>query len=269
MKKILLGMLLAFPSILSAQYTGKVYVDTNHNGRYDKGETLMKGISVSDGLNVVQTDGKGQFTLPGHEKARFVFITTPSGYKTENAYYHRIEGKEVSYDFGLLRYNAVQTDGSHRFIHISDTEIGEAQGQDEWTEGMREYAANEKVAFIIHTGDICYVGGLNSHIKVMNSSNMPETQVFYAIGNHDLVAGKYGEELFEKIYGPTFYSFEVGNVHYIVTPMPGGDYSPSYRMNEVFSWMANDLKYVDKNKAIYVSTIPFPENADVRILNLH
>ena len=81
MKKILLGMLLAFPSILSAQYTGKVYVDTNHNGRYDKGETLMKGISVSDGLNVVQTDGKGQFTLPGHEKARFVFITTPSGYK--------------------------------------------------------------------------------------------------------------------------------------------------------------------------------------------
>ncbi|WP_301915007.1 outer membrane protein assembly factor BamB family protein [Phocaeicola coprophilus] len=258
MKKILLGMLLAFPSILSAQYTGKVYVDTNHNGRYDKGETLMKGISVSDGLNVVQTDGKGQFTLPGHEKARFVFITTPSGYKTENAYYHRIEGKEVSYDFGLLRYNAVQTDGSHRFIHISDTEIGEAQGQDEWTEGMREYAANEKVAFIIHTGDICYVGGLNSHIKVMNSSNMPETQVFYAIGNHDLVAGKYGEELFEKIYGPTFYSFEVGNVHYIVTPMPSGDYSPSYRMNEVFSWMANDLKYVDKNKAIYVfnHTIP-------------
>ena len=72
-------------------------------------------------------------------------------------------------------------------------------GQDEWTEGMREYAANEKVAFIIHTGDICYVGGLNSHIKVMNSSNMPETQVFYAIGNHDLVAGKYGEELFKNL----------------------------------------------------------------------
>lgn len=258
MKRMLVGMLLIFPSILSAQYTGRVFIDANRNGSWDKGETLMKGVSVSDGLNVVQTDSKGRFTLPGHDKERFIFITTPSGYKTENAYYRRIEGNSTSYDFGLLRYDAVKADGSHKFIHISDTEIGEAQGQDEWTEGLREYAANEKVAFIIHTGDICYVGGLNSHIKVMNSSNMPETQVFYSVGNHDLVAGKYGEELFEKIYGPTFYSFDAGNVHYIVTPMPGGDYAPSYRMNDVFAWMANDLKYVDRDKAVYVfnHTIP-------------
>lgn len=258
MKKMLVGMLLVFPSLVSAQYTGKVFIDTNHNGSWDRGETVMKGVSVSDGLNVVQTDSKGCFSLPGHDKARFIFITTPSGYKTENTYYQRIDGSEKSYDFGLLRYDAVKGDGSHKFIHISDTEIGEEQGQDEWANGLREYAANEKVAFIIHTGDICYVGGLNSHIKVMNSSNMPETQVFYSIGNHDLVAGKYGEELFEKIYGPTFYSFDVGNVHYIVTPMPNGDHAPSYRLNDVFSWMANDLKYVSKDKAVYVfnHTIP-------------
>ena len=30
--------------------------------------------------------------------------------------------------------------------------------------------------------------------------------VFYCIGNHDLVKGKYGEELFESIYGPVYYS---------------------------------------------------------------
>ena len=121
MKRILLGMLLAFPSMMSAQYTGKVFIDTNHNGSWDKGETLMKGVSVSDGLNVVQTDSKGCFTLPGHDKERFIFITTPSGYKTENAYYRRIEGNDTSYDFGLLRYDAVKGDGSHKFIHISDT----------------------------------------------------------------------------------------------------------------------------------------------------
>ena len=106
-------MLLAFPAIVSAQHTGKVFVDANHNGRWDKGETLMKGISVSDGLNVVLTDEKGCFRLPGHEKERFIFITTPSGYKTENAYYHRIEEGQTSYDFGLLRYDAVKSDGSH------------------------------------------------------------------------------------------------------------------------------------------------------------
>lgn len=177
MNRILLGMLMALPGIMSAQYAGKVFVDANHNGRYDKGEKLMNNISVSDGLNVVKTDAKGGFELPGHAKARFVFITTPSGYKTENAYYHRIEGHEGDYDFALLRYDAVNADGSHRFIHISDTEIGEVQGHEEWTEGLREYAANENVAFIIHTGDICYPGGLRSHIKVMNSSNMPENSI--------------------------------------------------------------------------------------------
>ena len=30
------------------------------------------------------------------------------------------------------------------------------------------------------------------------------------LANHDLVKGKYGEELFESIYGPVYYSFDAG-----------------------------------------------------------
>ena len=33
--------------------------------------------------------------------------------------------------------------------------------------------------------------------------------VYYCIGNHDLVKGNYGEELYGSIYGPTWYSFDV------------------------------------------------------------
>lgn len=62
-------MLLAFPAIVSAQHTGKVFVDANHNGRWDKGETLMKGISVSDGLNVVLTDEKDVFVRRGTRRS--------------------------------------------------------------------------------------------------------------------------------------------------------------------------------------------------------
>ena len=83
---------------------------------------------------------------------------------------------------------------------------------------MRDLAANEKVAFMIHTGDICYENGLKNHIKLMNTSNMG-CPVFYCLGNHDLVKGKYGEELFESIYGPVYYSFDFGSTHYIVTPI--------------------------------------------------
>lgn len=76
-------------------------------------------------------------------------------------------------------------------------------------------------AFLIHTGDICYEDGLKQHIKDMNTENMG-VPVRYVIGNHDYVAGKYGEALFESIYGPVWYSFDVGNVHYVVTPFQTG-----------------------------------------------
>lgn len=70
----------------------------------------------------------------------------------------------------------------------------------------------------------------------MNTENM-DCPVFYCIGNHDLVKGKYGEELFESIYGPVYYSFDAGNVHYIVTPMPGGDHAPGYTADDVCRWL--------------------------------
>lgn len=238
---------------LSAQHTGRVFEDKNNNGVFDKGERPLKGVSVSDGLNVVQTSGDGTFTLAGHDKERFVFITTPSGYRTDNKHYRRIEGKNGEYQFGLQSYNGgrITKGGNHKFVHIADTEIFNTENHEDWVNDVRDYVKNEKAAFIIHTGDICYENGLKSHINLMNTANM-DCPMFYCIGNHDLVKGKYGEELFESIYGPVFYSFEVGNVHYIVTPMLGGDHAPSYKMADVYRWMKNDLAFVPKEKAVMV-----------------
>ena len=76
--------------------------------------------------------------------------------------------------------------------------------------------------------------------------------VFYCIGNHDLVKGKSGEELYEDIYGPVYYSFDVGNVHYIVTLMLGGDYRPGYTKENVYWWLKNDLAQIPSGKPIIV-----------------
>ena len=244
--------LCCLPLLASAQFSGKVYVDKNLNGCFDAGEKLLKQVIVSDGLNVVSTDAKGFFELPGHAKEKFIFITTPSGYKTNNTYYQRIDKNQDSYDFGVIPYKALtQKDGTHKFVQISDTEIGSSAEHDDWVQNVRDYVSNEGASFVVHTGDICYTAGLNAHIELMNTANM-NTQMFYCIGNHDLVKGEYGEKVFEAKYGPTFYSFEVGNVHYIVTPMLGGDYSPSYTKRDVYEWLKNDLKFVSKEKAIMV-----------------
>ena len=195
-RKNCLAALLLLGCSLGAQaaYQGRVYVDANHNGQYDKGEKLLQGVCVSDGLNVVKT-GK-------HDRQRFVFITTPSGYRSDHRHYLRAEGEGKSYDFGLQEWKGrIARDGSHRFLHVADTEIFNTVNQDDWANEIRDYAANGQAAFIVHTGDICYENGLKEHIRLMNASNMG-CPVFYALGNHDLVKGKYGEELFESIYGP-------------------------------------------------------------------
>lgn len=246
-------------SFLSA-HTGRVFEDKNNNGLWDKGEKALKGVKVSDGLNVTVTAADGTFSLPGHDREKFIFITTPSGYKTCNRHYRRIEEGKNSYDFALTPYNAgIRKGGAHRFIHISDTEIFNTTDHEDWVKNIRAYANNEQAAFIIHTGDICYEKGLKEHIRLMNTENM-NVPVFYCIGNHDLEKGRYGEEIFENIYGPVYYSFDVAGVHYIITPMPSGDARPSYTTEDVCNWLKNDLAHVKAGTSVVVFNHDLPSD---------
>ena len=81
---ILLSFLLYLP--LCAQFKGTVYVDTNQSGTFDKGDKPLAGVMVTDGMNVVKTDKKGRFSLSGFKKTRFISITTPAGFETQQFY---------------------------------------------------------------------------------------------------------------------------------------------------------------------------------------
>jgi len=254
MKRACIFLLISLCAVLpvSAAYRGHVFIDSNKNGIFDAGEKTLSGVCVSDGLHVVKTLSDGSFSLPGHTKERFIFVSVPSGFKTVKNHFIPIQSGQPSYNFALTSYNeGISKDGSHSFIQITDTEIFNTSNHEDWVGNIRKYAANEKASFIIHTGDICYEKGLREHINLMNNSTM-NRPVFYCIGNHDLVEGAYAEELFESIYGPVFYSFDMGNTHYIVTPMLNGDHQPSYTKEDVYRWMKNDLAQLPKGKPVIV-----------------
>lgn len=212
----------------------------------DKGAPLA-GVSVTDGMHVVKTDSNGDFTLKGTRKSHFVTVTVPAGYRTER-YYIATDKTVSSYDF-VLAESAVTAAEDHSFIQISDTEIGE-KGTGEWLSALKQIVAETKPAFLIHTGDICYEAGLKKHIEDMNTDTMGCT-VYYVIGNHDYVQGKFGEELYERLYGPVWYSFEVGNVHYVVTSFQdGSDYKSLYNQKDRWRWLANDLANTDPDMKV-------------------
>ncbi len=209
----------------------------------------LADVLVTDGMNVVKTDENGNYELPGWRKSHFVTVTVPSGYKTDK-FYIPVDKATESYDFTLDKSELTARE-SHCFVQISDTEIGE-KGTGDWLNDVRDVIKENNAAFLIHTGDICYEAGLKKHIEEMNTETMGCT-VRYIIGNHDYVDGKFGEELYESLYGPVWYSFDVGNVHYVVTPFQvGGDYKSCYNKDDRWRWLENDLKNVDSDMKVVI-----------------
>lgn len=220
----------------------------------------LANVSVSDGRNVVKTDENGKYYLKGYRKTRFITVTVPAGYTTESYYISADKNKADGYDFNLEK-SSVPAGAEHSFLQISDTEIGE-NGVGEWINYLNDIVNTENPAFLIHTGDICYEAGLKKHIEGMNTETMG-VPVRYIIGNHDYVDGKYGEELFESIYGPVWYSFEVGNVHYIVTPFQtGADRRSGYSKNDRWRWLENDLANTDPDMKIVMFNHNIPPSDD-------
>ncbi len=231
--------------------TGKVVLKGTNEG--------IQHVSVTDGRHVVKTDSDGNFKLSGWCKSKFVAVTIPSGYWTED-YYIPIEKEKSTYVFELDKAKKDRT--NHNFLQVSDTEIGEKGAEPQWINALKETAKEQDSAFIIQTGDICYIDGLKQHIRDMNTENMG-VPVRYVIGNHDYVDyGKYGEQLFEEIYGPVWYSFEVGNIHYVVTPIVHADRTPRYTLEDSYKWLKNDLKNTDKNKKIVLFNHDCPRDEE-------
>lgn len=194
-------------------------------------------VCVSDGLTVVQSDAAGKFTLPTRDGARFIFLSMPAGFKAQDKFYQKIESGKSEYNFTLTSFAPSQGD-TVRFIQVSDVE--QSGGDTRWMDTIRNFVKETPCAFFISTGDICYPPGLRFNAEKVTDASMG-LPVYHSIGNHDLVSGKYGEELYESLFGPAWYSFNAGPTHFIVTPMPGGDYRASYSTAQIAQWLKNDL----------------------------
>ena len=246
----------------------------------------MPGVVVSDSYNCVQTDSAGHYSLPRHAKARFVYYTVPADCEVpvrsaqdRTAYFYqpitirdsvynftltRLPGKELSYRMIVIgdpqvtnAFNPYYEDASDNPIKKSDV----ARFTDETMADIRHTIAampkGTPVYGISMGDDVQYYGGYNENLErqireVLGSSQM---RIFSVIGNHDQDANALYKRKWEENWGPTDYSFDRGDVHYVcfnnVQFYRGMRYySPGELTNAQMEWLRQDLSYVDKAKKV-------------------
>lgn len=270
-------------TVLWAQSTvrGYVYNDANDNGKRDRREQGIAGVSVSNGVQVVVTDAKGYYELPVGQD-NIIFVVKPSGYAVptdennlpEFYYIHKPNGSPE------LKYGGVEPTGplpkSVDFPLTQQVEpddftalvFGDPQAYNEqevayFAEGIvAELEGVADVAFGLSLGDL-----VGDHLVLHNPYVKAASQVgvpwYNLMGNHDMdydaPADSLSDETFEATFGPANYAFNYGNAHFIVLddilypdPRDGKGYWGGFRKDQL-DFVENNLKHVSKEKLIVLA----------------
>ena len=238
-----------------------------------KGRVAAKGkglaqVVVSDGYSVVATDAQGRFEFPAHPDAIAVFVSTPSGYEfpeKESLARHYVllqdlGDKEIGFELKALK----QDDNEHQFLIWADPQVKNAKDvqkmMEESVPDVRQYVKKAGKKALIHgicVGDIVWdeLKLFADYDKAVRDMGIP---FFQCLGNHDMDYRKGGDETsddtFQLTYGPTYYSFNRGQVHYVV--MDNVRYLGKERDYDGFlqphqlDWLQKDLSFVPANKLI-------------------
>ena len=233
-----------------------------------------KGIAnvvVSDGYSVVKTDVGGRYTFQSAFQSSFVFISLPSGYVIERqangsaALYQKINKKKNTSTYHFELQLAKESDHAHHFIVWADPQIQREEEADlllsETVPDTIETIKSLKSphVFGVGCGDLIWdQHQLSSkYNQAVQQTNIPFFQVF---GNHDADLEQRSDEkstaTFSEMYGPQYYSFNRGLVHYVVLNdvfFIGKDKEYiGYVTENQLAWLEKDLQFVPKGSTVVV-----------------
>ncbi|HLR31327.1 MAG TPA: calcineurin-like phosphoesterase family protein [Fodinibius sp.] len=260
--------------------SGTVFLDENGNAKMDPGEEGIPEIAVSNGREVTLSDEDGSYQLPIEEEM-IVFIRKPAGYKlplNENnlprfSYYiHHPEGSpELEYpgleptgplpesvNFGLIPSEKKE---SFTAIAFGDPQPRDNQELSYFRDDIVPELADAGADMTLVLGDIMFddLSMSDRYNRIMKTVGSP---VYNILGNHDInydtEGNRYAKESFKSHYGPTYFSFDYGDVHFIALDNidymgQEGDDHGGYRgyLSDIqLEWIHNDLRHVDNDKLI-------------------
>ncbi len=257
---------------------GSVFEDLNRNQIRDDGEPGLAGVRVSNGHQIVATDPAGRWRLP-IRSADIIFVIKPRNWMTPVSrdqlprfyYIHKPEGSPPSAYPGVAPTGPLpgqinfplypQTEPDRfKVIFFGDPQPRNQQEIDYIAHDVVEELIGTEARFGVTLGDILFddlslFGSFNATIGMIG---IPWYNV---IGNHDLNLDSENDgdsdETFHRFFGPNFYAFDYGRVHFIVldnVDWQGPDHSYRGALDAAqLQFVANDLKEVPEDQLIVLS----------------
>jgi hypothetical protein len=273
MKKVVVAIFGFLPFLLSAEEFAKgvVFEDLNGNEVRDSGEKGISGVGVSDGSNIVETDAEGHWRLPIAEDVIY-FVLKPSGWMVPLSkdmlprfhYVHKPKGSPEgmkhagvaptgplpkSIDFPLRRQ---EEPGKFSVIFFGDPQPRNQTEIDYIAHDVVEGIVGTKAKFGVTLGDIMF-----DDLSLFGSFNKTVALVgipwYNVIGNHDLNfeadEDRFSDETFERVYGPAYYSFDFGKVHFLVLDNVEWSRRDDGRRHYVGNFGARQMAFVEQDLA--------------------
>ena len=264
----LTGGLILADQVPASAFAGK---DNKIKGQVLSNGKGVKNVVVSDGYSVVATDSKGKYELEIHPAAVTIFISTPSGYAFKNEkgiarHYQAVKDikakKPVNFD--LVRLD--RDDQEHQFVIWADPQVKNADDVEKMmtqsVPDVQQFVAAAGAGALLHgitVGDIVWdeLQLFADYNKAVEKMGIP---FFQCLGNHDMDYNKGEDEAsddtFQQNYGPTHYSFNRGQVHYVVMDDvrylgKNREYDGYISQNQL-DWLKKDLSFVPRDWLVVV-----------------
>jgi hypothetical protein len=280
------SLAIGHPSMIADERlaVGTVFEDKNGNGIREAGERGLKGVVVSNQREVGVTDGDGRWRLPLLDAGETTFfVVKPRGYAPplsadrlpRFAYTHKPAGSAklkfpgvaptgplpVSIDFALSPQKEPDT---FQAIFFGDTQPRDLKEVGYFKHDIvDELIGTTEAKFGVTLGDIVFddLSVMEPHNAAVALIGLPWWNV---IGNHDVNADALAREEFDdtynRIYGPGYFSFNYGPVHFVslnninwVAPADRGTNSATWRAGldaQQLVWLARDLAEVPEKQLV-------------------
>ena len=261
--------------------------DTEGNG--------VAGVIVSDGFKCVKTDSRGRYKMKRDSLARFIYFSVPAEFEvpTHSAtdrtacFYQAVSNKKKIYDFTLRRLPGGK-ETSYKMIVIGDPQVTNAyspyyispddnpikksdverfttQTMADIKQTIKSLPAGTPVYGLSMGDDVQYYGGYNAKLErqIRQALGSSEMRLFSVIGNHDQDGKALYRRKWEENFGPTDFSFDRGDVHYVCINncffhRGMSYYSPGELRERQVKWLKQNLALTPKDKKVVLCYhIPF------------